>query len=99
MDKVIGYDGKEIKLHILTPPGELLKEELAERKITQTEFAGRLGMRQSHLNEILQGKRRMSAQMALKLEKELGASAEFWMGLQTRYDLEVERQKNHEAYA
>ncbi|MGH2645328.1 MAG: HigA family addiction module antitoxin, partial [Chitinophagaceae bacterium] len=62
------------------------------------EFAGRLGMRQSHLNEILQGKRKINVQTALKLEKEFGASAEFWMGLQTRYDLEIERQKNHEEY-
>lgn len=83
MNKIIGFDGKEIKLHILTPPGGLLREELAERKISQTAFAGRLGMRQSYLNEILQGKRKISVQIALKLEKELGVSAEFWMGLQT----------------
>jgi len=99
MDKIIGYDGKELKLHIIASPGKLIREELLERKITQTDFANRLGMRQSHLNEVLQGKRRVSAQMALNLEKEFGASAEFWMNLQTRYDLEIERQKNQEAVA
>lgn len=99
MDKIIGYDGKDLKLHIIAPPGKLIREELLERKITQTDFASRLGMRQSHLNEVLQGKRRVSAQMALNLEKEFGASAEFWMNLQTRYDLEMERQKNQEAVA
>ncbi len=99
MDKIMGYDGKELILHIIAPPGKLIREELLERKITQTDFANRLGMRQSHLNEVLQGKRRVSAQMALNLEKEFGASAEFWMNLQTRYDLEMERQKNQEAVA
>lgn len=98
MDKVIGYDGKEIKLHIIAPPGKLLREELKERKITQKDFANTLGMQQSHLNEILQGKRRISAQMAVKLEREFGASAEFWLNLQVRYDLEMERQGGKEIY-
>lgn len=99
MDKIIGYDGKEVKLHVLAPPGELLREELYEREITQTAFAKRLGMRQSHFNELLQGKRKITVKMALKLEKEIGASAEFWIGLQTQYDLEIERQKDNEIYA
>jgi|SRR5690625_216850 len=93
MNKVMDHNGKEVKLHILAPPGELLSEELVERNITQTAFAYRLGMRQSHFNEILKGKRRISPQTALKLEKALGASAEFWMRLQVSYDLEIERQK------
>lgn len=99
MDKIKGYDGKELKLHIIASPGKLLREEPLERKISQTDLANRLGMRQSHLNDFLQGKRRVSVQMVLNLEKEFGASAEFWMNLQTRYDLEMERQKNQEGVA
>lgn len=93
MDKILGYDGKEIKLQIIAPPGELLRKELSEREITQSDFSKRLGMRQPHFNDILQGKRKINARLAIKLEKELGISAEFWIGLEARYELAMEREK------
>lgn len=97
MNKVRGHDEGEIKLGIFDPPGELLREELEERGISQTVFAKKLNIHQPHLSDLLKGKRRISASIALKLEKELGISAEFWLNLQVLYELALEREKPQEA--
>ena len=78
-----------LKLHL----GEVLADELEARKITKSGLAIKIGVYPSHLGEIVKGKRNITANIALKLEKELGIAAEFWMGLQMDYDLYVEREK------
>ena len=64
-------------------PGMMIKPELEERGITQKEFARMLGMQASHLSEVLRGKRALSAELALKMEKAIGIPAK------TQYELET----------
>jgi len=91
--KVIGKNGQELRSKALLHPGEVLKEELEARDIIKSAFAMELKIYPSHFSDILKGRRNISAAIALKLEKALGISAEFWMRLQAEYELKVERQK------
>ncbi|MEO8821845.1 MAG: HigA family addiction module antitoxin [Ginsengibacter sp.] len=93
MDKIIGSKGKQIKVKVALIPGEVLREELDARQIKQSAFAMKIGIYPSHFSDILKGKRRLNASVALKLEQELGISADFWVGLQADYELSMERQK------
>jgi addiction module HigA family antidote len=69
-------------------PGEILSEEfLKPAGITQDRFAEALGVSRRTVNEIVRGRRSITAEMAIRLSKALGTSAEMWMGLQTDYDL------------
>ena len=65
----------------------LFEEFLRPLNITQTAFAARLGMSGPRLNEIIRGKRAVTPDTALRLERVLGMSAEFWLGLQQDWDL------------
>lgn len=69
-------------------PGGILKEELKIRGISQKEFAKRIDMQPSHLSAMLNGKRNISADVAARLERELGIAATFWMSLQNSYELD-----------
>jgi antitoxin HigA-1 len=91
--KVIGKNGKEIYSDVLLHPGEVLGEELAARGIAQKEFAELIEMRPPHLNELIKGKRHVSAILAIKLEKHLGIDAGFWLRLQIDYDLKIARKQ------
>ncbi len=91
--RVIGRNNKELISDVLLHPGEVLGEELESRDIVQKDFADLLEMRPPHLNELIKGKRHVSALLALKLEKYLGISAAFWMRLQVDYDLKVARKR------
>jgi addiction module HigA family antidote len=71
-----------------THPGEiLLKEFLEPLAISQSDFAVKLGVSFQRLNEIINGKRGITPDTALRLEKVLGMSADFWLGLQIDWDL------------
>jgi addiction module HigA family antidote len=65
----------------------LLEEFLKPMRITQSEFAVRLGVSFPRLNEIVKGRRGVTPDTALRLAKVLGMSAEFWLGLQLDWDL------------
>ena len=91
--KVVNSRGKEIFTDVTLHPGEVLQMELAARSIKKIEFAELLGMKPGHFSELLHGKRHVSAVTALKLEKLLGISAEYWMRVQVYYDLFIERNK------
>jgi antitoxin HigA-1 len=91
--KAIGKNGKEIHTATLLHPGEVLAEELEARAISQKAFAGLVNMRPPHFNELLKGKRHISAILALKLEQQLGIEADFWMRLQIDYDLKMARKQ------
>ena len=84
-----GVGGRRLPKHRPpTHPGEMLLEEfLRPRKISQSEFAIRLGVSFPRLNEIVRGKRGVTPDTALRLERVLGMSADFWLGLQLDWDL------------
>lgn len=69
-----------------THPGEILREEIECRHITQTRLANDLGMKVSLLNELINGKRAFTIEYALMLEAALGIDADFWINLQNDYD-------------
>jgi addiction module HigA family antidote len=70
-------------------PGEILLEEfLQPAGITQTAFAERLGWTRARLNELIRGKRGITAESALDLAEALGTSAKLWMNLQATFDLD-----------
>ena len=91
--KIISSSGSNIELNILLHPGEVLRNELEARGEVKSAFAMRLGLYPSHFSNLLKGKRDISASIAVKLEKELSIPAEFWLGLQMDYDLQIEREK------
>jgi len=71
-----------------TPPGEMLLEEfLKPLGISQSAFAIRLGVSFPRLNEIIRGKRAVTPDTALRLAQVTGMSADFWLGLQSDWDL------------
>jgi antitoxin HigA-1 len=75
-------------------PGEILAEEyLAPLGVTQHRLAVAIGVPPRRINEIVHGKRRISADTALRLARFFGTSGRFWMNLQARHDLEAERDR------
>lgn len=70
-----------------THPGEILREELAELGLSANAFAAKLKVPTNRVTEILAGRRSISAETALRLGRFFGTSAQFWMNLQTNYDL------------
>lgn len=73
-------------------PGELLKEELECRHVSQRAFATKLGLSHSMFNEILNGKRPLTTDFSLLMEAALGVNADLLMKIQTRYNIQVARQ-------
>ena len=72
-------------------PGEVLREEfMIPLEITAYRLSKDLGIPQTRISEILKGRRRVSADTAIRLSKYFGNSAKFWLGLQDDYDLEEE---------
>lgn len=69
-----------------THPGEVLREELECRGITQTRLAQEIGVKVSLLNELINGKRDFTVEYAMMLEAALGIEADFWLNLQSMYD-------------
>ena len=73
-------------------PGEILKEEfLAEYGLSQNRLAKAIGTSPNRIAEIVNNRRRITADTALRLGLYFGNSAEFWLNLQTHYDLKVAR--------
>ena len=80
----------------MTPvhPGEILAEEfLVPLGVSQYRLAKDIGVPARRINEIVHGLRGISADTALRLARFFGTSAEFWMNLQARFDLEVRREQ------
>lgn len=75
-------------------PGEMLKEELQVRGVSQRKFAALVGMSYTILNEVLNGKRPITTEYALKIEAATGINARIWIGLQADYNLETARRDN-----
>lgn len=78
----------------LIHPGEILNEEfLQPLGITQYRLAKNINVPPRRINEIIHGMRGISADTAIRLGRYFGNSPEFWMNLQSRYDLEKESEK------
>lgn len=79
-------------------PGEILLEEFLEPAgMTQVAFAKQLGWTKTRLNELIKGKRGITAESALDLADALGTSAKLWMNFQTTYDLDRAEKARHAA--
>jgi addiction module HigA family antidote len=75
-------------------PGEVLLEEfLKPMDLSQYRLSKDLSVPPRRINEIVHGKRSISADTALRLARYFGTSERFWMNLQSRYDLEVEKDR------
>ena len=75
-------------------PGEVLLEEFLEpMEISQYRLAKDISVSPRRINEIIHGKRSVTADTALRLARYFGMSDRFWLNLQTSYDLDVERDK------
>lgn len=73
-------------------PGEVLIEDfITPLRITQHKVAVAIGVPPRRINEIVHGKRRITADTALRLSRYFGTTELFWINLQNRYDLEVEK--------
>lgn len=68
-------------------PGETLSQEMESRALSQRELARRMGRPVQAINEIVLGKKQITAETALQLESVLGVPAEFWMNLEVNYQL------------
>lgn len=74
-------------------PGRFLSDELAELRMNAAELAHALNVPANRIYQILNGKRAMTADTALRLSQWLGTSAELWMNLQGLYELRLAEQK------
>lgn len=78
---------------IPTHPGDVLKEELEARGISQKRFSELLSIPYTQLNEILNGKRSVTTDFALMVEAALGINPELLINMQTRHNMAVAKQK------
>ena len=77
---------------MLIHPGELIKDEIAARGLTQKDLAKQMGVSYTVFNEILNGKRPVTTEYALLLEAALGTDANIWLGLQADYNMQKMKQ-------
>ena len=84
---------------IPTPhPGETIREDVLEPLgMSVNRLAKALGITTTRLNDVVRGRRGITADTALRLARYLGSSAEFWLGLQLEYDLRTTRQTRQRA--
>ncbi len=86
------------KLANIHPGAVLLEEFLVPMEITAYRLSKDLEIPQTRISQILKGKRRITADTALRLSSYFGNSAKFWLGLQDDYDIEEEQRLNEEAF-
>jgi antitoxin HigA-1 len=80
-------------------PGEILMEEfLLPMEISAYRLSKDIDIPQTRISQILKGKRRITADTALRLSSYFGNSAKFWLGLQNDFDIEEEQRTNEEAF-
>ena len=76
---------------VAIPPGETIRENMQHLGMNQKELALRLGMSTKHLSNVINGKEPITYETALKLETVIGPTAQFWMNLETNYQLHKAR--------
>lgn len=87
------YSAGEIESDWAIHPGEFLGEELAARGLTQKALAEALGCPPQTINEIVRGKKAITADTAIGLERVLGMPAYLWLRMQAAYELVLARQR------
>lgn len=93
-----GSHRRKSRHRLPTTPGEmLLKEFMEPNEISARALARDLGVPPNRITGIINGKRAITAETAVLLEGRLGMPSEFWMNLQSNYDLAVARQRQSEA--
>ncbi len=70
-------------------PGEFLRESLDDLGLTQAAFADAIGVSPMRVSHVLRGERPVTAELALRLGRALGQTPQYWLNLQTTYDLKV----------
>lgn len=73
-------------------PGEMIKDEIKERGITQRQLAAQMEVSPTVLNEVLNGKRPVTTEYAMMLEAVLGIDAGIWLRLQMDYNMQMAKQ-------
>lgn len=84
-------EDNHFKPTVAIPPGESIREDMKYLYINQAELARRLGITTRYLSKIIDGRAPITYETALKLEKVLGPSAQFWLNLETNYQLDKAR--------
>jgi addiction module HigA family antidote len=74
-------------------PGEILAEELEELSVTSTELARQIKVPANRITHIIQGKRSITGDTALRLGHWFGTSAQFWLNIQSAYDIRMASQQ------
>ncbi len=74
-------------------PGEILADELAELKVSAAELARQLDVPPNRISQLLRGRRSITGDTALRLGHWFGADAQFWLNLQSAYDLRLAEQQ------
>ena len=82
------------KMHAIHPGKILIEEFLLPLKITQYRLAKEISVPARRINEIVHGRRSLSADTALRFARFFNTSPEFWLNLQMTYDLEIERDQS-----
>ncbi|MEX2032259.1 MAG: HigA family addiction module antitoxin [Dehalococcoidia bacterium] len=83
---------RRVESDLAIHPGELLAEEIEVRHMTQKALAEAIGRPAQVVNEIVRGKKAITAETAIQLEEALGISAHLWLNLQSEYELTLARQ-------
>ncbi len=91
--KVPGKNRQSITTSVALHPGEVIAMEIIARGIRKADIAAQLNIKPSQFSELLDGLRSVNAPLALQLESVLGIDADFWLHLQSAYDLAIKRQK------
>jgi len=89
-------DNARFTPNIAIAPGETIRENMVFLGMNQKELAARLDMTQKHLSNIINGNAPITYDTALKLESVIGPSAQFWMNLETNYQLSKARLEEQE---
>lgn len=92
-NQVSDHNRNEIEIETFHP-GDFLREEIEERNMLKKDAGKALHILPHHLSEIFAGKRNISAALAVKLEKLLGTSAHYWLGMQMEYDLFIAKHED-----
>lgn len=77
-----------VSADLLIPPGETIEDLLAERRMTRTELAVRIGVSSAYLDGVISGQEAISPDFAAALERVFNAPQSFWLNLQAKFDAE-----------
>ena len=88
------YAPHELQPSVPIHPGEILKDELEARGISQRKFAKTIGVSYSVLNEVVNGKRPITTKYALKIEAATGIPAYIWVNMQSAYNMQTARRNS-----